>query len=57
MEEHVQRYTTLETILDVRGLQVCMTRIADFEALLESLDPITFVEDDRLLYAKASSAR
>src|SRR5262249_8523325 len=49
-EEHVQRYTTLETVLDVQGLQVCVTRIADFEALLESLDPITFAEDERLPY-------
>src|SRR5262245_44485176 len=50
VEEHVQRYTTLETVLDVQGLQVCVTRIADFEELLESLDPITFAEDERLPY-------
>ena len=50
MEEHVQRYTTLETVLDVQGLQVCVTRIADFEGLLESLEPITFAEDERLPY-------
>ena len=48
MEEHVQRYTTLETMLDVQGLQVCVTRIANFEELLEALDPITFAEDERL---------
>jgi predicted nicotinamide N-methyase len=50
VEEHVQRYTTLETVLDVRGLQVCVTRIAHFEELLEALDPITFAEDERLPY-------
>ena len=50
MEEHVQRYSTRETVLDVQGLQVCLTRIADFEELLESLDPITFTEDERLPY-------
>ncbi len=48
--DHVQRYTTIETVLDIRGLQVYVTRIADFEALLESLDPITFAEDERLPY-------
>ena len=48
MEEHVQRYTTLETVLDVQGLEVCVTRIANFEELLEALDPITFAEDERL---------
>ena len=50
MEEHVQRYPTLETVLDVQGLQVYMKRIADFEALLDSLNPITFAEDERLPY-------
>ena len=50
MEDHVQRYTTIETVLDVQGFQVRVTRIADFEALLEDLDPITFAEDERLPY-------
>ncbi|MBM3223912.1 MAG: methyltransferase domain-containing protein [Candidatus Tectomicrobia bacterium] len=50
MAEHVQRYTTTETILEVQGLQVCVTRIADFEELLATLDPITFAEDERLPY-------
>lgn len=50
VEAPVQSYSTIETIVDVRGLQVCVTRIADFEELLESLDPITFAEDERLPY-------
>lgn len=50
MEDYVQRYTTVETVLDVHGLQVRVTRIADFEALLEYIDPITFAEDERLPY-------
>ena len=50
VENHLQRYTTIETLLDVQDLQVRMTRIADFEALLEYLDPITFTEDERLPY-------
>jgi predicted nicotinamide N-methyase len=50
VEDHIQRYTTLDTVLDVQGLQVCVTRIADFEKLLEFLDPITFAEDERLPY-------
>ena len=50
MEASIQRYTTIETVLNVQDLQVRMTRIADFEALLEYLDPITFAEDERLPY-------
>ena len=50
MEDHVQRYPTLETVLEVHGMPVRVTRIADFEALLEYLDPITFAEDERLPY-------
>ena len=50
MEAPVQRYTTIETVLEVQGRQVRMTRIADFEALMEYLDPITFAEDERLPY-------
>ena len=50
MEDHVQRYTTTETLLEVQDRQIRVTRIADFEALLEYLDPITFAEDERLPY-------
>ena len=50
MENHLQRYITTETILEVQDRQVRVTRIADFEALLEYLDPITFAEDERLPY-------
>jgi len=50
VEASIQRYTTIETVLNVQDLQVRMTRIADFEALLEYLDPITFAEDERLPY-------
>lgn len=47
---YLRRYTTIDTCLDVGGRQVRMTRIADFEALLEDIDPVTFAEDERLPY-------
>ncbi len=50
MDTYVQQYPTTETILDVQGLPVRIQRIADFEALLATLDPITFTDDERLPY-------
>lgn len=50
MADAVQRYTTTETALDIAGRPVWMRRIADFEELLTTLDPITFAEDERLPY-------
>ncbi|MGE3536086.1 MAG: methyltransferase [Candidatus Tectimicrobiota bacterium] len=50
MQAYVQRYTTTETLLDIHGLQVRVTRIADFEELLQHIDPVTFAEDERLPY-------
>lgn len=50
MQSYVQRYATMETLLEVQGLQIRVTRIADFEALLGHIDPVTFAEDERLPY-------
>ena len=50
MQAHVQGYTTTEILLEFQDLQVHVTRIADFEALLNHLDPVTFAEDERLPY-------
>lgn len=52
MDEHLylQRYQTTDICLDVGGRQVRMTKIADFEALLEDIDPVTFAEEERLPY-------
>lgn len=48
--EAVQRYTTVDTVLDIQGQHVHVTRIADFEELLQHIDPITFADDERLPY-------
>lgn len=50
MPDTVHRYTTTETALEIAGRTVWIRRIADFEELLTTLDPITFVEDERLPY-------
>lgn len=46
----VQRYDTTEVSFSCAGRQVRLTKIADLEALLEGLDPVTFAEDERLPY-------
>ena len=43
-------YATTETLLEVPGHRLRMTRIADSEALLADIEPITFAEDERLPY-------
>jgi predicted nicotinamide N-methyase len=52
VDEHLylQRYQTTEICLEVGGQQVRMTKIVDFEALLEEINPVTFAEDERLPY-------
>lgn len=46
----LQRYATVEVALDIQGQAVYMTKIADFEALLSAISPVTFAEDERLPY-------
>ena len=43
-------YPTTETLLEVPGHRVCITRIADSETLLTDIEPITFAEDERIPY-------
>lgn len=50
MQTDVQCYPTTETLLELQGLRVRVTRIADFEALLDYIDPVTFADDERLPY-------
>jgi predicted nicotinamide N-methyase len=45
-----QQYTTTEVDLDVCDQRVRLTKIADLEVLLASIDPVTFAEDERLPY-------
>jgi predicted nicotinamide N-methyase len=40
----------MEVILPFPGQPVGITKIADLEALLEAIDPVTFAEDERLPY-------
>lgn len=46
----LQRYATVDVALDIQGQTVHMTKIADFEALLTDISPVTFAEDERLPY-------
>ena len=52
VDEHasLQRYDTTEVLLNFSGRRVRITKIADIEALLEHLDPVTFAEDERIPY-------
>ena len=43
-------FATTESLLEVAGHRVRMTRVADSEALLADIEPITFAEDERLPY-------
>jgi predicted nicotinamide N-methyase len=36
--------------LTFQGQRVCITKIADLEVLLETIDPVTFAEDERIPY-------
>jgi predicted nicotinamide N-methyase len=40
----------MDVQLDIQGHAVHMTKIADFEALLADMNPVTFAEDERLPY-------
>jgi predicted nicotinamide N-methyase len=46
----LQRYETMEVALPFPGREVCITKIADLEVLLDAIDPVTFAEDERLPY-------
>jgi predicted nicotinamide N-methyase len=46
----LQRYATVDVALDIQGQAVHITKIADFEALLTDISPVTFAEDERLPY-------
>ena len=46
----IPAYATTETLLEVPGHRVRMTRVADAEALLADIQPVTFAEDERLPY-------
>lgn len=52
VDEHgyLQRYATTEVDLDVYGRRIGLSKIADLEALLAYIDPVTFAEDERLPY-------
>lgn len=50
METAIQRYDTTETYVDIQGHRLSVTRIADLEALVDHIDPITFAEDERIPY-------
>ena len=43
-------YDTTETLLQVSGHQIRVTRLANAEALLDDIEPVTFAEDERLPY-------
>ena len=44
------RYDTTEVLLEAGHQRVCITKIADLDALLEAIDPVTFAEDERIPY-------
>lgn len=46
----IHGYATSETLLEVPGHRVRMTQVADSEALLADIEPVTFAEDERLPY-------
>ena len=46
----LQAYDTVETVLTIQERQVCLTKIADLDALLARIDPVTFAADERLPY-------
>jgi predicted nicotinamide N-methyase len=46
----LQRYETTEVCLTFQNQRVYITKIADLEVLLETIDPVTFTEDERLPY-------
>jgi predicted nicotinamide N-methyase len=46
----VQRYNTTEIRLRCGSYGIRLTKIADLDALLDDVDPVTFAEDERLPY-------
>ena len=43
-------YATTETLLELPGHRVRLTQVADAEALLADIEPVTFAKDERLPY-------
>ncbi len=52
MDTHalLSRYDTTTVSLDTGPQRICITKITDLDALLESIDPVTFAEDERIPY-------
>ncbi|GIX48249.1 MAG: type 12 methyltransferase [Candidatus Tectimicrobiota bacterium] len=50
MEALVAQYDTADLTLNLAGQPFRLTCVADLEALLARLDPVTFAEDERLPY-------
>lgn len=50
MHPPLQRYETVDVRLSLAGREVCLTKIADLEVLLDAIDPVTFAEDERIPY-------
>lgn len=46
----ISGYATTETFLEVPGHRLRLTRVADAEALLADIEPVTFADDERLPY-------
>lgn len=46
----LSRYDTTTVSLDMSHQRICITKITDLDTLLESIDPVTFAEDDRIPY-------
>jgi 2-polyprenyl-3-methyl-5-hydroxy-6-metoxy-1,4-benzoquinol methylase len=49
-QAYLQHYDTADVTLTFQGQHVCITKIADLEVLLETLDPVAFAEDERIPY-------
>jgi predicted nicotinamide N-methyase len=50
VHDYLQRYDTTEVTLDIQQRPVHITKITDLEVLLDAVDPVTFLEDERLPY-------
>jgi predicted nicotinamide N-methyase len=47
---YLRHYDTTEVTLTFQGQRVCITKIADLEVLLATIDPVLFAEDERIPY-------
>ena len=48
--DFLRRYSTRETVVPILQHAVSITRVTDFEELLEGIDPSLFSEDERMPY-------